>query len=141
MSLLFVGFAALFERLALKSNGSFMLLWSIPFVVAGIYLLAGSFFWDSWRRRTIYYGLADDRAIIVQKSWPASSRSVDLAGVAELNLTESQNGRGTITFGPTPSVALINHPTYTNASPAYDEIEDARSVYERILRARSETRR
>ena len=42
------------------------MLWGIPFVVAGQYLIWGRFFYDAWLKRRTYYALT---VIVVQNGW------------------------------------------------------------------------
>ena len=77
-SLLWGGFAIFWEAGVSglsRSNGkpgipwSFGMLWGIPFVVAGQYLIWGRFFYDAWLKRRTYYALTNRRVIVVQNGW------------------------------------------------------------------------
>src|SRR4051812_39549289 len=55
-SLMWFGFAIFWESMAFTGHApTFFLLWGIPFLAIGAYMLAGRFVFDAWRRgRTIY---------------------------------------------------------------------------------------
>jgi hypothetical protein len=69
----------------------------VLFVAIGLYLLIGRFFYDAWRRGRTIYGLTNSRVLIIQ---PSKYKSLDLAGISEINLQLRRSGRGSIVFGP-----------------------------------------
>ncbi|MGA7324872.1 MAG: hypothetical protein WBX25_10400 [Rhodomicrobium sp.] len=103
-SLLFVGAFFLWEGTAVSRlwqgergvNPILMAVYGIPFVLAGLYALAGRFFHDAWRRSRTVYGLTDHRLLIARPSRP---RSYDLATLGEIELIESSDNTGNIILG------------------------------------------
>jgi len=140
-SLMWGGFAVFWETMVVRSNAPPLFrLWGIPFVLVGLYLIVGRFFADAWLRARTFYGLTNQRAIIVSGLLGRQTRSLPLHSITDMTLTERDDRSGTITLGP-------SFPQYTRLvgsgwpmsgryqGPAFDLIEDARSVYDRIRAA------
>jgi len=102
-SFLWCGFAIFWEFNVLTTGAPFFFkLWGIPFVVVGLYLVAGRFIADVKQREKTYYGITDDRVVIVSGLFQRKIKTLNLQNISDISLTERSNGRGTITFGPTP---------------------------------------
>ncbi|GGY13591.1 hypothetical protein GCM10008098_00270 [Rhodanobacter panaciterrae] len=106
----------------------------IPFVLVGFYMLAGRFLVDWYQRTRTYYGLTDQRVIILGGLFNRQIKSVTLATLSDITLSARSNGSGTITFGPGASTSSwfgrsswgsVNN----QQAPAFDMIEDVRKVY------------
>lgn len=129
-SLLWAGFAFFWEWNAIHSKGPLLFrLWGIPFVLAGWQMLVGRFITDVWQRARTVYGLTSQRVIIATSGFRSSVRSFDLRTLADTRLVERGDGSGTIELAA---------PAYRTEAPALEMIEDAASVYDRILRAQRE---
>jgi hypothetical protein len=140
-SLVWGGFALFWEDAVLRSNAPLLFrLWGIPFVLVGLYLIVGRFFWDAWRRSRTLYALTDQRAIILGGGVTQRLRSLALRALPEISFSEERAGRGTITFGsPTLPFGRFGWPgwpgTAEMAAPAFESIENARSIHELIRNA------
>ena len=137
-SLLWGGFAILWEVNAVTSNAPFFFdLWGIPFVLIGLYLIAGRFFVDAKRRSRTYYGVTNERVIIVSGIFSRTVKSLQLRTLSDVSLSEGNNGMGTITFGPTTAQWWVGaggwpgSPT-KNLPPSFESICDARSAFDQI---------
>jgi hypothetical protein len=137
-SLLFAGFAIFWELSVLNATNSptFMKLWGLPFLLAGLYLVVGRFLVDAWARRGITYAVTDKRILIHRSAPFAKFTALTFDQLPSLNLIEGSKGRGTIRFGP-DQPAWSNR-GYSSWSPAFDPtpqffaIEDARRVFDHI---------
>lgn len=140
-SLLWGGFAIFWESAAI-TNGApfFFVLWGIPFILVGLYMIVGRFFVEAAQRSRTYYAVTDERIIILSGIMNRNVKTLNLRSLSDINLTLRSGSRGTITFGP-------SHPMswwYTGAwwrrsgkyaTPAFETIEDARAVYVQIRQA------
>ncbi len=140
LSLLCAGFAVFWETSVLRENApAFFALWGIPFVLLGVYITIGRFFADAWRRSRTSYALTTERVII---RTGASIKSLSLRTLADVTLTERPDGRGTITFGPTPYLSTMyagmRWPGRAQP-PMFELIPDARQVDAQIRKAQQMT--
>lgn len=142
-SLLWGGFALFWEWSVLSFGGStFFALWGIPFVLAGIYFIAGRFFVDASVRARTYYGVTPERVIIVTGAGGKKVKSLNLRTLTDLSLDERGDGSGTITFGATlPMAWWTTGLAWPGADrylpPSFAMIASARSVYDTIQDAQA----
>jgi len=123
----------------------FVLLVVSGFLVLGAYLVFGRFVVDALQRRHTQYGLTDKRAIIVSGVFRQNVNSVDLAIVTDLTLSIRADGSGTISFDPSTYVRWWSPGGWwpsapTGAAPAFEMIERAREVHQRIRAAQEKLR-
>ena len=65
-SLMWGGFSFFWEFKAVSSGGPlFFDLWGVPFVLVGLYMIVGRFFYEAMLRSRTYYGLTNERVIII----------------------------------------------------------------------------
>jgi hypothetical protein len=140
------GFAIFWEASVLntKAPGLFAL-WGIPFVLIGIYFVIGRFLADALRRSRTFYGLTDQRVVIVGGLLGRPVKSLDLATLPALQLAERSDRSGTISFGTltgsTPEWMAGSWPgAASQLPPRFEMIEEARSVYDRVREAQRATR-
>ena len=135
-SLLWGGFAIFWEFTVATSEAPiFFLLWGVPFVLIGLYLIVGRFFVDSFQRSRTYYGLSDRNAIIVKMAFSKRVQILPLRALPQVALSERGDGSGTITLGPPLHVSA----TWSNSAwpgmvgpPMFEMVEAARPVYNQI---------
>lgn len=140
-SLFWGGFAIYWEWLALRMDAPwFFKLWGIPFVLFGLYIIVGRFFWDARQRQRTHYALTGERAIIAIESGRGGVQSVRLKNLAEVGLNEHSDGLGTLTLGAPLGLGAFASwlPAGWPSSKAYlpprfDMIADARRV-EQLIR-------
>lgn len=137
-SLLWGGFAVFWEYGVVTSNAPFFFdLWGIPFVAMGLWLIVGRFFGDAWSRARTVYGVTSSRVLIVSGVIRRGTRSLELLGLSEINLSERTDGYGTITFGPMSTFNALRGWPGSNPyqSPAFEGIARARQVHQIIREA------
>jgi hypothetical protein len=140
-SLMWGGFAIFWEASVLTADAPFLFkLWGIPFVVFGLYLIFGRFVVEAKQRSKTYYGVTNERVIVVSGLFSRNVKSLDLRTLNEISLDEKSDGSGTITFGsPPPTYQWLGStrlPGWAQQSvPAFEMIQNAKSVYETIRSA------
>jgi hypothetical protein len=142
-SLLWGGFAIFWEASVLNTEApGFFALWGVPFVAIGLYMIVGRFFVDARQRALTYYGLTNQRIIILSGLFSRSTKSMNLRTLPELSLSESADSRCTISFGsPNPWWAASGMwwpGGGVKAVPTFDNIERAREVYELIRKVQAD---
>jgi hypothetical protein len=138
-SILWTAFVIFWEAAVVASGAPlFFMLWGIPFVLVGLYLLLGRFWVEARQRARTYYGLTDNRIIIVSGIMRRSTRSLSARGLSDITLTKKKSGGGTIYFGPAnPMYAWWGSAGWPGmgryAAPCLELDGDAEEVYEKIL--------
>lgn len=134
-SLMWGGFAIFWELSVFRTGAPFFFrLWGIPFVLVGLYLIVGRFFADARQRARTYYGVTNDRVVIVSGLFQRQVRSLPLRALPELTLSERGDRSGTITFGSVPAMAgWLAGSSWPGASkqlpPSFEMVENVRQVY------------
>lgn len=138
-SLVWGGFAIFWEVSVLVSGAPiFMALFGIPFVLIGLYMMVGRLLVDAYRRRSVYYAVTDQRILIYSGVSVRELKTLDLAVLPGVQLTEKRNGSGSILFIPSlpaPMVTLMsNFASSSGQQPllGLDGIENVRMVYNLI---------
>lgn len=138
-SLLWGGFAFYWEWTAITSDApGFFVLWGIPFVLIGIYLIIGRFFVESRQRERTYYAVTNERVLIISGLVRPTVKSLSLRTLTDVSLTEGSNGEGSITFGAASALSgmfggFAGWPGMdANSGPRFDLIPRAKGVYDII---------
>lgn len=145
-SLMWGGFAIFWEAGILRGGGpTCFALWGVPFVLIGLYIIAGRFFVDAWQRTRTYYALTSERAIIVSGLLSRNVTSLMLSSLQDITFSPKKDGSGTITFGPThPQVSMYGGTSWPGsrryAAPCFEMIDNAKEVYGQILAALKSSR-
>lgn len=134
-AVMWCGFIALWQHGVMRAGDLFLTLWGVPFIVIGIHLLVGRFFFDAWQRAHTSYAVTSRRVLIVTTLFSRNVRSLELKMLGEMNLSERRDGRGSIVFGKEPRHdGEGGWPGSTkHAAPRFDLIDDVRRV-QRLLR-------
>lgn len=142
-SLLWGGFAVFWEYSVVTSNKApfFFMIWGVPFVLIGIYIIIGRFFADSYQRGRTFYGVTDQRILILSGVWTREVEAISLQNLNEISLTERSDGSGDITFGPmNPMYAMWRGTSWPGmdkkGAPAFELIDSVRQVYNIIQQAK-----
>jgi hypothetical protein len=83
----------------------FFALWGIPFVLIGLYLIVGRFVVDMMQREKTFYGLTNQRVVIISGLFSRTVKSLSLRNLAEVSLSVSWPG-----LPSTPAFELIPRP-------------------------------
>jgi hypothetical protein len=140
-SLLWCGFAVFWEYSVLSSRAPFFFkLWGIPFVLVGLYFVIGRFVIDAQQRAKTYYGLTNERVIIVSGLVGRRVKSLSLKTLNEVALTEKPDRSGTITFGESnPYRSMFGGMPWPGMGqyvpPSFELIPNAKVVHEMIRAA------
>jgi len=144
-SLLWGGFAIFWEYSVIvkipkdEAVGWFFPLFGVPFVLFGLYFIFGRFLLDAKIRASSEYAVTNRRAIIVSGVFGRKVRSINIKSTPEITLAENADRSGTITFGPPLSGRAAQRGLLfpgTSAQPAFEMIDDVRTVYEIIDKAK-----
>lgn len=141
-SVLWCGFAIFWEASVASSDKAppFFLIFGGLFVLIGLYFVFGRFWVDAKQREKTFYGVTDQRVIIVGGILQRRIKSLTLRTLSDVSLSEKSNGVGTITFGPvSPLESLYGGISWPGMSahfaPRFDAIEKAKHVYDTIREA------
>jgi hypothetical protein len=141
-SLLWGGFAIFWNVLVWTTGAPvFFTLFGLPFLVAGLYLIAGRFLHDALLRSSLLYAVTNRRVIVLRTRFRRRLRSAELGYLPTLEFDEHPGGRGTLRFtvDPVPPVFARSGGwgTWAPASGkglVFDRIEQPRPVYDLIRR-------
>ena len=140
-SLLWGGFAIFWETTAVTHGAPlFFMVWGIPFVIVGLYLIVGRFWVDAWQRARTCYALSDQRIVIVSGIFSRNTRSLNVRTLSDVALSKRKNGSGIISFGPASAMyasrGIAGWPGMGQyARPRFELDDNAEEVYEMILAA------
>jgi Bacterial PH domain len=141
-SLLWGGFAIFWEWSVIQSDAPpFFVLWGIPFVLIGLYLIIGRFFVEAKQRERTHYAVTSERILIVSGVLARQVKSLSLRTLTDVSLSERTSGEGTISFGGASGFSSMfggfNAWPGMGAQmgPRFELIPKAKSVYEEIRTA------
>jgi hypothetical protein len=151
-SLLWGGFALFWEAgvLGLGGDGAaptLFVLWGIPFVVMGQYLIWGRFLYKAYKNRRTFYALTNQRVLILSTTRSRQLQTLFLNQLPTINKVARGDGSGILEFGLSPNWAAG---AYANsgidffggrsgpAPPAFYDIPDVEGVYQLVLRLKTE---
>jgi hypothetical protein len=136
-SLMWCGFTIFWETGVVMSGAPFFFrLWGIPFVAVGLYLVLGRFFVDAFVRSKTFYGVTNERVLIVMTVFSRRMRSLDLRTLSDVSVSQRGDESGTITFGSPQPFGQIFGPWFSNnrySPPVFDMVENVKNVYELIV--------
>ena len=143
-ALMWGGFAIFWEWHALTAPNAppFFALWGIPFLLIGFHLIFGRFLLEIWQRSKTYYGVTNERVLIVSGLFKRNVKSLSLRNLPELSVSEGSNGVGTISFGGGPFSSMFTGSAWPGTDaytgPRFDQIANVKSVYETLRVAQRE---
>lgn len=118
----------------------FFLPLSIFLLCIGVYMIIGRFFVDAAIRAKTWYGVTNERVMIITGLINRTVTTLPLGSLSEIALEQRRDGSGTMTFGTSTPFAFwyrgIRWPgVEQRLPPAFDLIPDAKTVYEIIRQA------
>jgi len=144
-SLLWGGFAIFWEASALvRGAPPFFLLFGIPFLLIGLYMIFGRFYVAAREAENTMYAITDGRVLILSGAFRTSLVELDIDRLPSVELNEGRNGIGSITFGPMGGFLRVppGWPTFGFYAipPAFQSIRDVRTVFDKLQQARADLR-
>ena len=93
-----LGYVNFGSKSSAHSAPSFFVLWGIPFVLYGQYMIWGRFIVDGWLKRRTFYAVTNRRVLLFQEGWKPKRRLIFLESLPEI----SREGTtiGTLWLGP-----------------------------------------
>ena len=138
-SLMWGGFAIFWEASVLKSDApAFFALWGVPFVLIGLYLIVGRFFFEAKQRNHTFYAVTNERILIVSGVLNRKVKSLNLRTLSDLSLSEGKGDEGTISFGGGSPLSFMFGGSSSwpgmgsNLGPRFELVNHAKSVFEII---------
>jgi hypothetical protein len=121
-------------------------LFGVPFVVIGQYFIWGRFLYKAYKSRRTYYAITNQRVLILTTLRSRRLQTLFLNQLPTINKTVQRNGVGTLEFGlsPTWAGAYANSGMelfagrYGAMAPAFYDVADVESVYQLVMRLRSD---
>jgi len=135
-SVVWIGFALVWTFIASRSGaGTFFVLWGMMFVVFGVTVMWGRFWFDAWLRERTRYAITD-RRLLISRSGPFSMFTVlALERLPEARLTERGDGSGSIRFGQSNIFAGAGFGLWVpslDSTPQLIGIPNARDVFDLV---------
>ena len=140
-SLLWGGFAIFWEAgvsgmWGAQAHGrwTFGMLWGIPFVLVGQYLIWGRFFYTAWLKGRTHYAVTNRRVIVVQNGWKRQTASAYIDSLPSVVKEGGSNGIGILRFGQPQPMWSRNqgfgswNVLSVGGVPTFVDIEDVDSV-------------
>ena len=138
-SLLWIGFAIFWEYSAYESSAPlFFLLFGGFFIIYGLYFVFGRFIVDALKRKGTYYGVSNDRIIILSEIPTRKLQSLDLKTLNDITLTSKHDGSGDIIFGAqqpmTSRMGGISWPGMSHFQTSMFEFIENASIVHKMIR-------
>jgi hypothetical protein len=153
-SLFWGGFTIFWELIASGFWGSkggagapsFFLIWGIPFVLVGQYLIWGRFLYVAWLKKRTNYAVTNRRVVVVQDGWSRRVASAYLDTLPTIVKEGASSGTGVLRFAPVaPSWSTRQGWGAWNVMnvgevPTFMDIDDVDSVYRLVSDLREKAR-
>jgi len=132
----FLGIGSFMEYTAIQSFDMFLMIFSLPFILVGLYLIFGSIIYKNYQKKRTYYAVTNQRVIILINSFNKKVESKLMSQIPVLNKTIKKDGSGTIQFDNT-GYKSIGGDSYRIEAPSFNNIKDVDTVYRMISDLRS----
>ncbi|HTD36874.1 MAG TPA: hypothetical protein VK669_05115 [Candidatus Limnocylindrales bacterium] len=136
-SLLWGGFAIFWESMAVRTGVPFMIVWGIPFVAAGLYMIAGRFVWDAYVRSRTRYLVTDRAAYVVTRGIGGATRRFSGPTLGDVRIDRRGDGTGTLLFGPYVPFRMSQRGMMWQGTPpdGFERVHDVQGAYDAVLAA------
>jgi hypothetical protein len=142
-SLMWGGFAIFWEAMAtgwVGNNSSqghanwFFMLWGVPFVIVGQYMIWGRFIYNWWKKARMFYGVTASRVIVLDLAWGHKVNAAYIDQIPVINKSVRKDGIGTVVFGiPPAQKGRRNNADFdslpSDGVPTFADIENAEAIY------------
>lgn len=155
-SLLWGGFAIFWEFSAAGITGfsrhasppGFFLLWGVPFVLIGQYLIWGRFIYAAWLSRRTFYAITNRRVVVVQNGLKHQIASAFIDSLQTIVKDGNSKGIGSLRLTPNAPLWYGSRqqgfagwtPIAVGSTPAFLDIDDVDSVYRVLSEQREKLR-
>jgi len=154
-SLLWGGFAIFWEAgvSGFWTSGSrmnepwtFGMIWGIPFVLVGQYLIWGRFIYAAWKKKRTYYAVTNRRVLAIQDGTTRRAASAYIDTLPTLTKEGTSGGIGTLRFAqadplwPRGRGWGVWDSMSVGDTPVFIDIQDVDSVYRLVLDLREKSR-
>jgi len=102
------------------------------FTLMGLYMIIGRFIFDIIKRKYTFYGITNERAIIIFTFLGLSIKSFELKSIKEISINLKSNGKGTIIFGDNSEIQSFIWNDVGQGRPYFELIDNANQVYNMI---------
>jgi hypothetical protein len=124
-------------------KGLISVLFVVPFLLVGAYMLIGRYVVDARQRARTFYGLTNQRVLILTTGRTRRATSLSLKSLADITFSEHRDGKGTLQFGsdrwPGAAAFGAGWPGMSQyVAPRFDLPANARQVYELLRKAQAE---
>jgi hypothetical protein len=125
---------------------AFGMLWGIPFVLVGQYIIWGRFLYAAWKKKRTHYAVTERRVIVVQNGWRRQMTSAYVDTLPTIIKEGGSNGIGTLRFAQAESMwsGRRGWGAWDGLSigsiPTFLDIDDVDSVYRLVSDLRERTR-
>jgi hypothetical protein len=140
-----MGATGFWEGWANRPNKAFQwfaLIWGIPFVLIGQYLIWVRFLYNRWKKQRTFYVLTNRRALIVEHGLKGrNASSAYFENTAMIDKRVRSDGIGSISFGGPVTGEWRWGKGNPPRTPTFDDIDQADSVYQIAARLLGQARK
>jgi hypothetical protein len=121
-------------------------LWGIPFLIVGNYLVWGRFLVDAWLKRRTYYAVTNRRILVLQEGWKRKTNFMYLEAIPKIEREGTMVG--TLWFGEKyPVLAGRGQKTRSMSRfdvgdvPVFADLDDVDGVQRLVQELREQARK
>ena len=124
----------------------FGMLWGVPFVLVGQYLIWGRFIYAAWKKKRAHYAVTNRRVIVVQNGWRRQMTSAYIDTLPTLTVEGGSHGFGTLRFAQAEPIwsGRQGWGAWDGMSigsvPTFVDVEDVQSVHRLVSELREKAR-